>query len=138
MLAFLFLLIPPPAQAQSVCTDNLIAARNVYSMGHFDRTIHALRGCWRDGEGLSTAEHREVMRMLAISYLYLDNTHRMNRMMRHLMRNVDQQYRPDPLQDPIVIQELAEKYRIKWYEKRWVQISAAAVAGGTTAYFVLN
>ena len=139
LLLLLILCLPTSkAHAQSACSDSLIVARNVYSRGLFDRTITALDDCWRNGGDLDTAQHREALRILAVSHLYLDNTDRMNRMMRHLMRTVDPGYRPDPLQDPLVIQDLAEKYRIKWYEKRWVQIGAAAVVGGTAAFLIFN
>lgn len=119
------------------CTDSLRDARLHYDRGFFDRTIAALGPCWGAGEhGLERVQQREVLLMLANAYLYEDQRDSTDLVVRQLMKRVDQSYRANTLEDPILIQEMVSKHRIRWWERRGVQIAVGAAITGALIYIV--
>ena len=115
------------------CPEKYLRAENLFFRGFFDETLEMLAACWEDkGDNLelNLDQHTEVMLMLAISNHYLEKDQETEAKMRYLMREVNPKFRANAEEHPIEIQELAEKYRLKWFHKPWIVGSAGVVIGG--------
>ena len=123
-------------RAQVSCDDDRFdRATLAFERGQLIQTIRALQPCVDQLDTLEEDRKVEVLRLLAFVYYDRDEPDSSRQMVRLLVRKVDRGYRAQ-IGDPQFFRDLIRKNKRKFYEKRWVQLGATAVAGGVVVYWL--
>ena len=84
-------------QAQRSCAQNLATARNLFNSGRFYDVEGTLSTCIRNG--FNRQEKIEALRLLSLTYLYLDQYQNADSSYLMLLRT-NPEYRTNPASDP--------------------------------------
>ena len=117
---------PVLAQDQPCRLDE---ARQAFESLRLTETIQELEDCRNRGwPALNTNQKIAALRLLALAYIEDAELDKAEESVRLLMLE-DRGYR-SPENDPLIYQYWVKELKPKtWYQKRWVQLGAAAVVG---------
>lgn len=125
-----------PVRAQISCDDDGFGrARDAYEREQLMETIRLLQPCVDQLGMLNDTRKKQVLQLLAFAYFYRDMPDSSSQMVRLLVRKVDRGYRAQ-LDDPQFFRDLIKKNRIRWYQKRWVQVGSGAAISGIVIYIL--
>ncbi|MBL6445903.1 PorT family protein [Fulvivirga sp. 29W222] len=94
--------------AQTVCTQTLRQARTVYDEGRIHEIPALLESCLKNG--FTDDEKTEAYRLLALAYLYLDESVKADEVMLALLRH-NNQFQINPQADPAELINLYNSFR---------------------------
>ncbi len=95
-------------RAQDQCVNALAEAQKLYEFGRYTQIIELLNPCLPDN--LREIERARAYRLLALAYLAEDYSEKAETAIKNLLKQ-DENYLPDPVQDPQQFIELVEKIR---------------------------
>jgi hypothetical protein len=97
-------------KAQRACSQNLATARNLFNGGRFYEIENTLDACIKNG--FTKQERIEALRLLSLTYLYLDKYPNADSTYLTLLR-INPEYRTNPAADPPDLVFLDESFRHK-------------------------
>lgn len=102
--------VPVFAQQQNVdCSEQIVEAEQLYTVGRFDEAINMLTRCI-DGGTLDEDEKMRAYRLLGLSYIAKDFLEDARSAVRKLLEMVPN-YMPDPVQDPPPFTQMVEEVK---------------------------
>ena len=124
-----------PALAQNCLMED---AQNHYDNMRLIDAIRLLEDCRRGDRWwyLEKAQKAGALRLLAFAYDARNEPDSSRAAVRALMLE-DQGYRAAAT-DPEFFQAWVREFRLRWYQKRWVQLGGAAVIGGVLSILLLR